>query len=83
MFVRKKVGHLHFYTKDLALETLRECGYTIVDWRYTEAFASLLTHHTWKTRLAHLPRRIARAIHTDMGVRLFGGETLLVLARAG
>ena len=35
MSQRRGVGHLQFYTKDLALETLTECGYTIDEWRYT------------------------------------------------
>jgi SAM-dependent methyltransferase len=80
MRVRRGVGHLHFYTRDLALETLTECGYTIDEWRYTGAFKTLATHHSWKTRMAALPRRVAYAINKDAGVRIFGGETLIVLA---
>jgi SAM-dependent methyltransferase len=76
---RRNVGHVHFYTRDLALETLTDCGYIIDDARYTDA-ASLTTHHTWRTKLAALPRRIACAINKDFGVRLLGGETLMVLA---
>jgi SAM-dependent methyltransferase len=79
MEARHKVGHLHFYTKDLAIETLKECGYNIVDARYTK-LATLTTHNTWRTRLAALPRAIAYAINKDFGVRLLGGETLIVLA---
>ncbi|HEY6923996.1 MAG TPA: class I SAM-dependent methyltransferase [Steroidobacteraceae bacterium] len=75
MHARRKVGHLHFYTKELALETLRECGYTVIDSRYTGAFAVGQAN-----KLAALPRRLAYAINKDMGVRLLGGETLLVLA---
>jgi SAM-dependent methyltransferase len=81
MSVRREVGHLHFYTKDLALETLQECGYSIDEWCYTGAYARLGTHSSLKTRLALLPRKIASAFDKDFGVRLFGGETLLVLAR--
>lgn len=80
MNVRRTVGHLHFYTKDLALETLRDCGYVIDEWCYTGAYAALTTHSSWKTRLAVLPRKLACAVDRDLGVRLFGGETLLVLA---
>jgi hypothetical protein len=75
MHARRKVGHLHSYTKELALETLRECGYTLIDSRYTEAFAM-----GQASKLAALPRRLAYAINKDLGVRLLGGETLLVLA---
>jgi SAM-dependent methyltransferase len=81
MKVRRSVGHLHFYTKDLALETLRDCGYTIVDARYTNAASTLLTHHTLLTRLAALPRTILRALSPDLNARVLGGDTLMVLAR--
>lgn len=78
--VRKKVGHLHYYTKDLALSTLLDTGYEVLDWRYTGASLNL-PNRSLRMRLAALPRRISYAVHKDFGVRLLGGETLLVLAR--
>jgi cyclopropane fatty-acyl-phospholipid synthase-like methyltransferase len=81
MRVRRSVGHLHFYTKDLAIETLQDAGYRIIEWRYTGAALSG-SSRSWKTRLAAVPRRIANAIDRDFGVRLLGGETLIVLAEA-
>jgi cyclopropane fatty-acyl-phospholipid synthase-like methyltransferase len=76
---RRSVGHLHFYNKDLALETLRGAGYRIIDWRYTGASLNS-PKRAWKTQLASMPRRLLWGINKDMGVRLLGGETLLVLA---
>lgn len=78
--VRRKVGHLHYYTKDLALSTLLETGYEVLDWRYTGASLNM-PNRSLKTLLAALPRRIAYAVNKDFGVRLLGGETLLVLAK--
>lgn len=78
---RRKVGHLHYYTKDLALETLTDSGYEIVAWRYTGASLNA-PGRTWKSKLAALPRRLLFALDRDLGVRLLGGDTLLVLARA-
>jgi len=80
--VRSKVGHLHYYTRGLALALLAECGFEVIDWRYTGATFSV-PHRTWKTRLAGVFRRLAYALSKDMGVRLLGGETLIVLARPG
>lgn len=77
--VRRSVGHLHSYTKDLALETLTDCGYKIIDWRYTGASLNM-PNRTWKTRLASVPRKLFYWLNKDAGVRLLGGETLLVLA---
>ena len=35
----------------------------------------------WLARMASLPRRMVHAMAKDVGARLFGGETLMVLAR--
>jgi SAM-dependent methyltransferase len=78
--VRNAVGHLHFYTKDLALALLSDCGYRVVDARFTGAYA-LGARRSVRTALAALPRRLAYALNKDLGVRLLGGETLLVLAQ--
>ncbi len=78
--VRKKVGHLHYYTKDLALATLIDTGYDIIEWRYTGASLNS-PNRSLKTRLVVLPRLLAYAVNKDFGVRLLGGETLIVLAK--
>lgn len=78
--VRRKVGHLHSFTKGLALALLAEAGYAVVDWQYTGA-AFTAPQRNWKTRLAGAVRMIAYAANKDVGVRLLGGETLIVLAR--
>lgn len=77
--VRRRVGHLHFYTKDLALETLTDSGYNIIDWCYTGASLNK-PNRSISTIVSHIPRYIAYAIHKDWGVRFLGGETLIVLA---
>ena len=33
--VRKSVGHIHYFTKETALETLKDTGYEIVDYSFT------------------------------------------------
>jgi SAM-dependent methyltransferase len=79
MNTRKKVGHLHFYTKDLAIETVLDSGYKIIESKYTGASLNM-PNRTLKTRLASIIRRFIYAISKDWGVRLIGGETLIVLA---
>lgn len=80
MEVRRKVGHIHYYTKDLALATLQDSGYDVLEWRYTGA--SLRSpNRSFKTRLAAMPRRLVFAVNRDFGARLLGGETLVVLAK--
>ncbi len=79
---RLKVGHLHFFTKELALTILRDAGFHIMRYRYTNAYRKG-SSRSLKTRIAALPRRLVYFIDKDFGVRLLGGETLVVLAGTG
>jgi SAM-dependent methyltransferase len=81
LHVRDKVGHIHYFTKGLALALLRECGYQIIDWRYTNAYRSA-PRLGWRALIASIPRTLLYKLNKDIGVRLLGGETLLVLARS-
>jgi len=81
MLVRTKVGHIHYFTKRLALALLEDCGYDMLKWCYTGA-AFTSPQRTWKLKLASLPRRLAYSMSKDWGVRFLGGETLMVVARA-
>lgn len=78
--VRKKVGHIHYYTRGLAMALLEESGFQVVDWSYTGA-AFTAPQPTIRSRLASLPRRLLFALNRDLGARVLGGETLIVLAR--
>jgi SAM-dependent methyltransferase len=77
---RRGVGHIHYYTKGLALELLGECGYDILEARFSGAH--LRARHTLGGKLVSLARRAVFALGRERGVRLVGGDTLLVLARA-
>lgn len=80
LHVRRTVGHIHYFTKNLALELLDECGYNILDYQYT-GLAFSTPRPSLKTRLAWIPRYFAYALNKDLGVRLLGGETLMILAQ--
>jgi predicted TPR repeat methyltransferase len=77
---RHKVGHIHYYTKDLALATLNETGYEIIEWRYTGASLGS-PNRSFLTHLISPLRRFFYFVNRDLAVRLIGGDTLLVLAR--
>lgn len=79
LHVREKVGHIHYFTKGLALALLEQCGYEVIDARYTGAAFST-PQGSPRTRLASWIRRIVYAANHDLGARLLGGETLMVLA---
>ena len=77
---RERLGHLHFYTKETAVQMLRGLGYEIVDLdvhaRLVAVSAGLL-----EASGARTSSRIAFPLSPTAAVRLFGGYSLLVLAR--
>ncbi len=80
--VRDQVGHLHYFTRGLALSLLQESGFEIIEARYTGA-ALDAPQRSLKTRVAGWVRRLAYAVDRDLGARILGGETLMVLVRPG
>jgi SAM-dependent methyltransferase len=77
---RASVGHIHYFTKETALATLKDAGYEVIDHSYT-APSLELPDLPWETRLMHLPRRLLFALHRDWAARILGGFSLLVLAK--
>ncbi len=77
---RRKVGHIHYFFKESALAALEDCGYEIVDWFYT-ASALELPNQRLNSRLMKLPRRAFFKINPDLGVRLIGGFSMMVLTK--
>ena len=77
---RTSVGHIHYFTKETALETLRDTGYEIVDCFYTGGSLEL-PNRGWKANLLKVPRKLAFAVNKDLAVRVLGGYSLLVLAK--
>lgn len=77
--LRKNVGHIHYFFKDTALATLEDCGYKIIDHRYTASRLEL-PNQAFTSRVMHLPRRLLFSIAPDFAVRVLGGYSLLVLA---
>lgn len=77
--VRENLGHLHYFTKDTALATLREAGLRVIDHRYTCGSLDLPAKRM-AVRLMRAPRRLLAAANVDFAARLLGGFSLLVLA---
>jgi SAM-dependent methyltransferase len=76
---RSLYGHIHYFTKETALETLRDAGYELLDHFYTPRCIDLARETIQK--MAVLPRKACFAINEDFTVRVLGGYSLLVLAR--
>ncbi len=77
---RKKYGHLHYFTKETALAILKDIGYTVLDWFYTPEQLQL-PNRSLKASLMNIPRRLFFNLNQDLTARIFGGYSLMVLAR--
>ncbi|MBC8111019.1 MAG: class I SAM-dependent methyltransferase, partial [Verrucomicrobia bacterium] len=78
--VRQSVGHLHYFTKETALGTLKDAGYEILDYFYTPGMLEL-SGKGFKTKLLNPFRKILFSINPDFAVRFLGGYSLLVLTK--
>jgi hypothetical protein len=78
--LRDHVGHLHYFSKDTALETLKHSRYEILDWCYTDGSTS--SYKTLKYHLMKWPRKLLYALSPDLAVRFLGGYSLLVAAKS-
>lgn len=82
--VREEHGHIHYFTKELALQMVREVGYEVIDYFYTSPAIDLPIEgelNECKRRLMRLPRKVAFNLRADLAVTLLGGWSLMILAR--
>lgn len=77
-FLRNKDGHIHYFTKEAALATLRDTGYEIIDYFYTDGVVDLPAK-SFMSLLAKQLLKIMYKLNKDMTVRIFGGSSLMVL----
>lgn len=77
--LRETVGHIHYFTKDTALQTLEQAGYKIVDYMYT-AGGYELPNRRFIQKILSIPRKVLYNINKDICVRLLGGYSLMVIA---
>ncbi|MFB3819938.1 MAG: methyltransferase domain-containing protein [Candidatus Methylomirabilales bacterium] len=77
---RRLHAHIHYFSKEIALQLLRDVGYEVVDYFYTPRSIDLATEPV--QRVLRPPRRLLFALSPDWAARLLGGFSLLVLARS-
>lgn len=94
---RAAYGHIHYFTKDVALQMLKDAGYEVVDYLYT--WQSNSFQFVWNEnrknppklarklagfmarKILGMPSQIFFAIHNDLAARVMGQWRLLVLAK--
>lgn len=77
---RNSVGHLHYFTPETAVATLEYAGYNVIDSFFTTPFNDLPSK-TIKVKMVRLLRKILYAISPKLLVKLFGGCSIIVLAK--
>lgn len=76
---RELYAHIHYFTKEIALQVLKDTGYEILDYFYTPRSIDLGSESI--QRFLKLPRKFIFALDKDLAVRTLGGFSLLILAR--
>lgn len=76
---RQLTDDLHFFTKEIFLQSLRDENYEILDWFFVPR--SFHRASGLVRRILQLPRSICFAVAPDFAVRLLGGYSLFVLAK--
>ncbi len=79
---RYTIGHIHYFTADSAIDSLKDTGHEIVDFIYTNvSFGLFREHPSLKKAIANVPRWLFSKISVPFTARVFGGYSLLVLAK--
>jgi len=81
---RDNYGHLHHFSKETALQMLKDAGYEVIDYFYTHIANELPVddfRYEVKRKMLRGPRNLFFAMNQDIAVRVLGGCCLLVLAK--
>ena len=78
----EKVGHLHFYTKKTAILLLKSCGYEIIKYEYANIrFKEVKDKKSFKQFLVSIPQYLISIFNNNLACSIFGGYSLVVLAK--
>lgn len=77
---RADIGHIHYFTKDTALASLRDCGYEIQDYFYTHKFCDT-TQVGFVKNAVKIMQKALFAMNEELMARIIGCSSLLVLAK--
>lgn len=79
---RDTIGHIHYFTEESAIALLKDSGLEVIDYFLTDTAIDLYALHPSFSRLiANIPRRFFSLFSKSLSARLFGGYSLIVLAK--
>jgi hypothetical protein len=73
---RKSIGHIHYFTSATAIASLIDCGYQIIDFQFVKCDSLSI-----KSKMLDILRAPLFKINPDLCARLFGGYSLVVIAK--
>jgi hypothetical protein len=73
-------GHRHFFTKEIVFHILKDGGYDVLDYFYAGLGPQRSAGSPLST-IRRLPRRVLFATNEDLAVRVFGRNSIVILAR--
>jgi cyclopropane fatty-acyl-phospholipid synthase-like methyltransferase len=76
---RNKLGHLHYFSKDTVLATLKESNHEIIDWFYTPGIE--INNQTFSQKFLNFFRKILFKINKDFAVKTLSGYSIIVLTK--
>ncbi len=77
---RRQVGHIHYFTKSLFLDLLRETSLSAVSVNFSNSWKDS-PHKSISTKLLNTFRYVLNFFSPELNARLLGGNTLFVLAK--
>lgn len=75
------VGHIHFFTSEIAKKVIEKAGFRILDTMVTKAPIELLKSKV-KKRLLSYVHRLIYTFSPQFAIRVLGGYSLLILAKS-
>ena len=81
-YIRTPGGHIHYYNKFTALETLKYCGMDIIDYMYTPgALEQNQKKLSLFSRFLNFCRRVFFKMSPDFTANWFGGYSLIAITK--
>jgi SAM-dependent methyltransferase len=78
---REAVGHIHYFSKEMVDWMLRDAGFTAISWHYSKPLNDIGKPRSFKQRVKKILRNISFSIHQDLSAKLWGGYSMMILAK--
>lgn len=79
---RRHSGHIHYFSKEMALWMLHDTGYQVIGWQYTRPTADTGPARGIKAKAKKTLRNLSFNFSKERAVKWWGGYSMLIAARA-